>query len=172
MANKITTSTTVKLPSAAVNYTQGTQDPDLRSQIYTLLLKEGHVSKIHDHLLHCLHAHTSNWPSILQAHALSLLRSGEVATFPALLHRILDDVRRDSLTSTKCPASSTTGGPEAACGNGAGHANGKTATDGKGLGNASDHTPSLSVPKTVVEEALVVTRECLETVCELKEAEM
>src|SRR5438034_1301065 len=112
------------------------------------------MGRIQDHLLHCLHAHTSNWPSIIQAHALTLLRSGEVTTFPALFHRILDDIRRDSLTSTKGPASSAMGGTEAACGNGAPHANGKTAPDGKGSSNAPDQTPSLSVPKTVVEQAL------------------
>jgi hypothetical protein len=38
-------STPVKVPSSAANYTAATLDPDLRSQINSILLKEGHVSK-------------------------------------------------------------------------------------------------------------------------------
>jgi hypothetical protein len=38
-------STPVKVPSSAANYTPATLDPDLRSQINTLLIKEGHVTK-------------------------------------------------------------------------------------------------------------------------------
>jgi hypothetical protein len=37
--------TPVKVPSAAANYTAATLDPDLRSQINSLLIKEGHVTK-------------------------------------------------------------------------------------------------------------------------------
>ena len=32
-------------------------------------------------------------------HALSLLRSGEITTFPTLRRRVIDDVRQDTLTS-------------------------------------------------------------------------
>ena len=38
-------STPVKVPSSAANYTAATLDPDLRSQINTLLIKDGHVTK-------------------------------------------------------------------------------------------------------------------------------
>lgn len=38
-------STPVKVPSSAANYTAATLDPDLRSQINTVLLRDGHVSK-------------------------------------------------------------------------------------------------------------------------------
>lgn len=38
-------STPVKVPSAAANYTPATLDPDLRSQINTTLLRDGHVPR-------------------------------------------------------------------------------------------------------------------------------
>ncbi|KAI8634879.1 hypothetical protein F5Y19DRAFT_410653 [Xylariaceae sp. FL1651] len=107
-------STPVKVPPSAATYTPATQDPDLRSQVNTLLLREGHITKIQEHLLHSLDAHNSNWPSAIQSHALALLRSGEVSTFPALIRRVLEDVRRDtaaaaaSASSTGHSSSSTT----------------------------------------------------------------
>lgn len=44
MANQ-NPSTPVKVPPSAANYTPATQDSDLRSQINSVLLKEGHVAK-------------------------------------------------------------------------------------------------------------------------------
>ena len=38
-------STPVKVPSSAANYTPATLDPDLRSQINTLLIRDGHINK-------------------------------------------------------------------------------------------------------------------------------
>jgi hypothetical protein len=38
-------STPVKVPSSAANNTPATLDPDLRSQINTVLLRDGHVTK-------------------------------------------------------------------------------------------------------------------------------
>ncbi|KAM3515746.1 hypothetical protein NHJ13051_009974, partial [Beauveria bassiana] len=38
-------STPVKVPSSAADYTPATLDPDLRSQINTILLRDGHVPK-------------------------------------------------------------------------------------------------------------------------------
>lgn len=35
----------VKVPSSAASYTPATLDPDLRSQINTLLIKDGHINK-------------------------------------------------------------------------------------------------------------------------------
>jgi hypothetical protein len=98
-------STPVKVPSAAANHTPATQDPDLRSQINTLLLNDGHISKIQDALLHSLNAHSANWPTLIQNHALTLLRSGEVTTLPNLIDRVLEDIRADTLAG----ASSTNG---------------------------------------------------------------
>lgn len=40
-------STPVKVPSSAADYTPATLDPDLRSQINTILLRDGHVPKYH-----------------------------------------------------------------------------------------------------------------------------
>jgi hypothetical protein len=44
MANQ-NPSTPVKVPSSAANHTAATLDPDLRSQINSILIKEGHVTK-------------------------------------------------------------------------------------------------------------------------------
>lgn len=88
-------STPVKVPSAAASYTPATLDPDLRSQINMVLIRDGHVSRIQDYLLHILHADNANWPATVQAHALQLLRTGECLSFPALMERVLDDVRTD-----------------------------------------------------------------------------
>lgn len=107
-------------------------------------------------LLHALQSHSTNWPTLIQNHALTLLRSGEVTTFPALLHRVLEDVRHDSALN---PASSS--------------ANGKSSTNGdtaKVNGHATTgDKPNLAIPESVVEEALRVTRESLESVCEVEE---
>jgi hypothetical protein len=37
--------TPVRVPKAAGTYTRSTQDPELRSEINSILLKEGHASK-------------------------------------------------------------------------------------------------------------------------------
>ncbi|KAG5665158.1 hypothetical protein HG530_013993 [Fusarium avenaceum] len=152
-----TPSTPVKVPSSAANHTQATLDPDLRSQINTLLLRDGHVAKIQDALLHALNSHSTNWPTAIQTHALNLLRSGEVTTFPALLSRVLEDVRHDSALN---PMSSSSNGTSAKSG-----ANG----DGPKTNGATDGKPNLAVPESVVEEALRVTRESLEAVCEIED---
>ncbi|KAM0197102.1 hypothetical protein ACHAPA_002509 [Fusarium lateritium] len=152
-----TPSTPVKVPSSAANHTQATLDPDLRSQINTLLLRDGHVAKIQDALLHALNSHSTNWPTAIQTHALNLLRSGEVTTFPALLSRVLEDVRHDSALN---PTSSSSNGTNAKSGS-----NG----DGPKTNGAADGKPNLAVPESVVEEALRVTRESLEAVCEIED---
>ncbi|KAK4123514.1 hypothetical protein N657DRAFT_645069 [Parathielavia appendiculata] len=166
-------STPVKLPSSAANYTSATLDPDLRSQINSILLKEGYVTKIQDRLLHALHAHQSNWPTVIQNHALSLLRSGEVTSFPALLRRVLEDVRQDtalapSSASANGTASKSMNGKTSEE-NGAVTVNGKKSDATNGANSASAR-PSLAVPQTVVDEALKITRECLDSVCEIDES--
>ncbi|KAK4039710.1 hypothetical protein C8A01DRAFT_46894 [Parachaetomium inaequale] len=174
-------STPVKVPSSAANYTAATLDPDLRSQINSILIKEGHVTKIQDNLLHALHSHKSNWPTVIQNHALSMLRSGEVTSFPALLRRVLEDVRQDTAFSPSNAANNTTNGKAAAT-NGASDENGVNgssssskkgdATNGAATTNGSNtgDRPSLAIPQTVVDEALKVTRDCLESVCEIDES--
>lgn len=177
-----TPSTPVKVPSSAANYTPATLDPDLRSQINTMLLREGHVTKyelilleeektqrtnflfpfcrIQETLLHSLNSHSNNWPTAVQSHALSLLRSGEVTTFPALLRRVLEDVRQDSSLN---PTSSSANGSTGKSTNGEAKVNGSTATNG------TADKPSLAIPDAVIQEALRVTRESLEDVCEIEE---
>ncbi|KAH8672689.1 hypothetical protein BGZ60DRAFT_373805 [Tricladium varicosporioides] len=141
--------TPVRVPKAAATYTPSTQDPDLRSQINTVLLRDGHISKIQESLLHALHASPTNWPTLVQSHALALLRSGDpsISTFPALMSRVLDDIRKDSI------AARNEGGEAAQ-------------TNGTKKGKEKE---SLALPKTVVDEGVRVTRECLELVCEVGE---
>ncbi|KAG6012026.1 hypothetical protein E4U41_005404, partial [Claviceps citrina] len=103
-------------------------------------------------LLHALNSNSANWPTLIQSHALSLLRSGEITTYPALLRRILEDVRE---------ASSAAGGKP----NG-GQPNGDAGAAPKKVnGTASPHAEKqnpLALPESVVDEALRVTRESLE----------
>ncbi|KAH6680736.1 hypothetical protein B0J14DRAFT_532185 [Halenospora varia] len=146
--------TPVRVPKAAATYTPSTQDPDLRSQINTVLLRDGHISKIQESLLHALHASPTNWPTLIQSHALTLLRSGDpsISTFPALMSRVLEDIRKDSI------AARSSGGDEDG---------GKM--NGTGKKNGGKEKESLALPKGVVDEGVRVTRECLELVCEVGE---
>ncbi|KAI1144144.1 hypothetical protein F5Y05DRAFT_363821 [Hypoxylon sp. FL0543] len=153
--------TPVKVPASATAYTPATQDPDLRSQINALLIKEGYANKIQEHLLHSLNAHPSNWPSTVQSHALALLRSGDVTTFPALVRRVLEDVRHDTAAaaaSTSATENGTNGGEVNGSGtNGASKANGAS----------SSAEGSLAIPQSVIDAVLKVTRECLDAVAEV-----
>ncbi|KAM0476718.1 hypothetical protein ACHAPE_002229 [Trichoderma viride] len=153
-------STPVKVPSSAANYTPATLDPDLRSQINTILLKDGHITKIQEALLHALNSNSSNWPTTIQNHALALLRSGEVTTYPALLRRVLEDVREGQPSST----SSTNGKSSSATATTNGNGDTK-----KTNGTPASDKPPLAIPTSVIEEALRITRECLDSVCEIEE---
>ncbi|KAI1484291.1 hypothetical protein K445DRAFT_80250 [Daldinia sp. EC12] len=163
--------TPVKVPASAASYTPATQDQDLRSQINALLIREGHINKIQEHFLHSLNAHPSNWPSAVQSHALALLRSGDVTTFPALVRRVLEDVRHDTAAAsdgssatpnnTSSTTNSTTNGNN---NNGNSKANGTTATT---TTTTTTSDGSLAVPQAVVDAVLKVARECLDTVCEV-----
>ncbi|KAK1247968.1 hypothetical protein MKX07_000856 [Trichoderma sp. CBMAI-0711] len=157
-------STPVKVPPSAANYTPATLDPDLRSQINAILLKDGHVAKIQEALLHALNSNSSNWPTAVQNHALNLLRSGEVTTYPALLRRVLDDVR-ESQPSTSSSSSSANGKSSAAT-NGS---SSSSADANKKANGASSDKPPLAIPTSVIEEALRITRESLDAVCEIEE---
>ncbi|KAL7910058.1 hypothetical protein GGI35DRAFT_447735 [Trichoderma velutinum] len=152
-------STPVKVPPSAANYTPATLDPDLRSQINTILLKDGHVTKIQEALLHALNSNSSNWPTAIQNHALTLLRSGEVSTFPALLRRVLDDIREGQ------PSTSST---SSANGKSSATTNGNADTKKTNGASSSEKLP-LAIPTSVLEEALRITRESLDAVCEIEE---
>ncbi|KAI1878543.1 uncharacterized protein JN550_000725 [Neoarthrinium moseri] len=152
-------STPVKVPSSAATYTPATLDTDLRSQINSLLIKDGHIEKIQETLLHSLNSHPSNWPTNVQQHALQLLRSGEVSTFPALIRRVLEDVRHDM--QAKAGDDATKNGTEV---------NGAT-TNGKSKAvNGTSSENSLAIPSVIVDDVLKVARESLGAVCEIDEA--
>ncbi|KAK1986776.1 hypothetical protein LZ30DRAFT_581320 [Colletotrichum cereale] len=166
MSNQ-TPSTPVKVPPSAANHSAATLDPELRSQINTLLLKDGHVTRIQEQLLHSLHANQANWPTLIQNHALNLLRTGEATTFPDLLRRVLDDVRQDTLNPSAANAS-----PSTSKTNGAdkekdkktnGTASSTPAADSNGQAN-------LAIPAAVIAEAIKVTQDSLEAVCEIDSA--
>ncbi|KAI1457720.1 hypothetical protein F4805DRAFT_427092 [Annulohypoxylon moriforme] len=170
--------TPVKVPPSAASYTPATQDSDLRSQINMLLIREGHIAKIQEHLLHSLNAHTSNWPSAVQTHALALLRSGDVTTFPALVQRVLKDVRHDTLAAAAAAASTTDSSSTNANAETNGTSNGKAGVNGTSNGNSNNGSSAgagaggsgdnnLAVPQAVVDAVLKLTRECLESVCEV-----
>ncbi|TGJ79837.1 hypothetical protein E0Z10_g8934 [Xylaria hypoxylon] len=187
-------STPVKVPPSAATYTPATQDADLRSQINTVLLREGQATKIQERFLHSLDAHSSNWPSAIQSYALALLRSGEVSTFPALIRRVLEDVRRDSAAATAAlapsnnPPSTTANNTQTSSSssssstnanesnptkdgaNGAAAVNGTSKTAGgiNGTTAGPDGTPNLAIPTAVVEAVLKVVRESLEAVCDVE----
>ncbi|KAH6605129.1 hypothetical protein Trco_006836 [Trichoderma cornu-damae] len=161
-------STPVKVPSSAANYTPATLDPDLRSQINTILLKDGHVTRIQEALLHALNANSSNWPTAIQNHALTLLRSGEATTFPALLRRVLDDVREGQSFSSSSTSSANGKSSSSAATNGNGDAKKANGASSSSSGPNPDKLP-LAIPTSVIEEALRITRECLDSVCEIEE---
>ncbi|KAG4031086.1 hypothetical protein MFRU_010g02110 [Monilinia fructicola] len=160
--------TPVRVSKSAANYTPTTQDPDLRSQINALLLKDGHVAKIQETLLHALHSSPTNWPTLIQTHALALLRSGNYTTFPVLIAKVLEDIRADTLALQNSASSP----PPTSSANGV---NGVTDKDKKGEGKDAspkgrgERGQSLALPKSVVEEGVRITRESLDAVCEVVE---
>jgi hypothetical protein len=136
--------------------------------------------RIHEALTHALYAESTNWPSKIHNHALSLLRTGECTTFPELMRRVLQDVRRDS-TSTG-PAGSVSNPTTTNGANGSRTKEGSKDKDespapetangiAQAIANGKGRTgeDSLAVPRAVIDEGLKVTRECLEQVCELED---
>jgi hypothetical protein len=110
--------------------------------------------RIQDSLLHALNASPSNWPTLIQDHALSLLRSGDYTTFPALMARVLDDIKADTAAARSQEAKE----------NGAGAAG----TTGKPVPGKGEVGKSLALPKSVVEEGVRITKECLDLVVEVE----
>ncbi|KAF7912030.1 uncharacterized protein EAE98_004714 [Botrytis deweyae] len=159
--------TPVRVSKSAANYTPTTQDADLRSQINSILLKDGHVAKIQETLLHSLHSSPTNWPTLIQNHALSLLRSGHYTTFPLLIAKVLEDIRADTIALTSSDPSNASPHPST---NGSSDKKEKEAKEKdaapKGRGERGQ---SLALPKSVVDEGVRITRESLEAVCEVVE---
>ncbi|KAL5612850.1 hypothetical protein BROUX41_004068 [Berkeleyomyces rouxiae] len=183
----------VNVPAAAGGYSAATIDTDLRTSINMTLLRDGHVNKIQEHLLQSLNSHSADWPTLVQTHALALLRSGEATSFPALLRRVLDDVRTANAPATLAAALSSStdndndddaaaatadkqkdtpdssakkNGTPAGAGAGAAAANGGAQAT---TANASSEI-DLALPRAVMQSALRVTRECLEDVVSVEEA--
>jgi hypothetical protein len=148
----------VKAPSSAADYTPATLDPELRSQLNAVLIRDGHIAKIQDHILHSLHSHQSDWPTAVQNHVLALLRSGDVTSFPALLRRVLEDIRTDTLSQSN--ETSTTG--RSSNGDKKGGANGAAASDANGA-----QAKGLALPQSVIDDAVKVTRESLNEVLDV-----
>jgi hypothetical protein len=119
------------------------------------MLKSHH--RIQETLLHALHASPQNWPTLIQNHALTLLRSGEYTTFPELMNRVLEDIREDTESTRKHDSQQPNGTAGGKTGSGGGNAKGK-----------GENGQSLALPKKVVEEGVRITRECLELVCEVE----
>ncbi|KAK4189560.1 hypothetical protein QBC35DRAFT_137420 [Podospora australis] len=154
----------VSVSASAANYTPATLDPQLRTDINSTLIQDGKVTeyaslslsllfkcsnpraktkknRIQEALLHSLNSNQANWPTVIQTHALNLLRSGEYTTFPLLLRRVLDDIRQDTATAAA-----------------AGHSGeNKQQTE-------NPDRPSLVVPQEVIDKALKTTREKLEDI--------
>lgn len=126
--------------------------------------------RIHDQLLHSLHAHPSNWPTTLQNHALNLLRSGEVSSFPALLRRVMEDVRQDAALAPAANGTAVETNGKKTGANGASSAAGKDGSVNGTSAVATTAAQSLAVPQSVVEDALRVTRDCLDIVCEIDDS--
>lgn len=99
---------------------------------------------------------------MIQEHALALLRSGDCTTFPALLTRVLDDIKADTAA-----VRSQEGGKENGASTNGGTAKAVTAAavtiPGKGEGGKN-----LALPKGVVEEGVRITKECLDLVVEVE----
>ncbi|POS85988.1 hypothetical protein EPUL_002792 [Erysiphe pulchra] len=140
-------------------------------QLRLLMPRLGRV--IHDALLHALHASPTNWPTMIQNHALSLLRSGECTTFHEVLERVLEDIHVDTVVAR----SSTSQTPDLSSN---GHSGGEKRNESNGTkilrrmegsssSSNSETRKSLVIPPNVVEEGMRITRECLETMCEIDE---
>ncbi|KKF93761.1 hypothetical protein CFO_g3879 [Ceratocystis platani] len=184
----------VNVPAAAGSYSAATIDTDLRTSINMTLLRDGHVNKIQEHLLQSLNSNSADWPTLVQNHALTLLRNGEASSFPDLLRRVLDDVRAaNSPASLAALATADPGSPSATT-NGSSSTRDKDkekekdtdsihgsseSTNGDGLarnGGSTSAAPAngnfeagLALPRAVVQSALRVTRDCLEDVVTVDE---
>lgn len=97
-----------------------------------------------------------------------------MTTYPELLRRVLEDVRNETDAAPPAPsASNGTDTPNSKKVNGENGKNGTTSAaaskDKDKNGNSSSSSNSLAVPQSVIDEALRVTRESLEAVCEVDE---
>lgn len=124
--------------------------------------------RIQETLLHALNASHTNWPDLVQKHALALLRSGDCTTFPALMKRVLADIKDDTVAARGKSAvvNGTTG---KIGGKSVPSVNGDKPGLGKEKEGRGEEGVSLAVPSEVLEEGVRVTRECLELVIDVGE---
>lgn len=91
-----------------------------------------------------------------------------MTTFPALLRRVIEDVRHETALGGGLAAKANTNGNSEVNGSNKKSANGEATNNGTSAGGSG--APSLAVPQAVVEDAIKVTRECLEMVCEIDDS--
>lgn len=139
-------------------------------QIHPLTSLSTH--RIHDALLHALHASPTNWPTLIQNHALSLLRNGECTTFHEVLERVLEDIHADTVVARSI---STSAASTKSTSNGHSFSNkNNESIDSKNItklnadvNGQKENKQSLALPPNVVEEGLRITREFLESICDV-----
>lgn len=88
-----------------------------------------------------------------------MLRSGDCTTFPALMTRVLDDIKADTAAARSQEEAKENGTASAA----AGASKPAAAVAGKG-----EEGQSLALPKSVVEEGVRITKECLDLIVEVE----
>lgn len=92
------------------------------------------------------------------------------------MRRVMDDVRHQTAMNPSSSSSSSSstqqqnGGGVETNGNGNGNSNKKAVNGSSSYGgvDSDDKQPNLALPQAVVEDALRVTRESLEMVCEIE----
>ena len=90
-----------------------------------------------------------------------MLRSGEVSTFPALLRRVLDDIKQETLAASPKPAQGSEHSTSPIT-------NGAAANGNVRRTNHSEAPAAVAVPTSVIEDALKITRDCLENTCDVE----
>lgn len=139
------------------------------------------TTRILTHLRHALSASPTNFPAVIHAHTLSLLRGGEYTTFPALLERVISDValQTASVSGSSSQQNGLGNGTGLGNRNGNSFGNGKRKADDRGADGEGDNdgegerkrikaSAPLALPADVVAEGVRVTRGCLDIVCEIE----
>lgn len=160
----------VHIPLNEAHSTMGPYEPDpeLRSQINAQLLRDGHIDRIKQDLSHALSSSPSNLPTKIRQHALHLLRTdSSCTTFPALMARVLADVRADTNAARREEESRkralALGEEWTGTAGGLGGNGGLDRNDWRGTRECG----SLEVPREVVEEGVRLVRESLDSVVEV-----
>ncbi|KAG9240753.1 hypothetical protein BJ878DRAFT_545921 [Calycina marina] len=146
-----------RIPKAVATYDPQIVDQETRSDIDRSLLHAGHITTIEKRLDHALEAAPENWNELVTKRAQELFRSGQVATLDQCINQVVKDIKADTLAAQQRNAKKN------GSTNGVNGVNGFSKDAGRGEGGKS-----LAVPKSVIDEGLKVTMECLEQVVEEK----